>query len=269
MAGFQSYKRYGHRCVSGWLESEVLTILAVLNSAQRAKKTTGAVAEIGVHHGKLLIGLHLLQGNNEKSVAIDVFGSQELNIDKSGRGNLAAFHRNVKRWSPSGDIVIYQGDSTRLQPEELRKLAGADIRLFSVDGGHTASIVYSDMKLAEATLSADGIVVADDVFNELWPGVSIGTFRYLEQGGELLPFAVGFNKVFFAKDEYVEDYRNALKTAFRNRILTSARIAEFGKHEVVIIARVPRRPERLAGRIGVIRAIRRLYQERRENRTGH
>lgn len=62
-------------------------------------------------------------------------------------------------------VVLHRGDSTALDSEKLRELAGADIRLFSVDGGHTEAIDFSDMRLAEQTLTDGGIVIADDVFN--------------------------------------------------------------------------------------------------------
>jgi hypothetical protein len=262
MKDFESYRRYGHKFVSGWLKPEVLDIMSVLDAAQRAKSVSGAVAEIGVHHGKLFIGLQLLQDANGRAVAVDVFSNQELNIDNSGKGNLEVFRKNMRRWSSSSNVAIHQGDSTCLQPDELRKLAGADIRLFSVDGGHTDSIVFNDMKLAEATLAEGGIVIADDIFNQEWPGVSVGTFRYLDEGGVLLPFAVGFNKVFFARAEFVQCYRDALQQAFSNRFLTSVRTADFGKNEVAIIARVPRTPARLAGRIGVVKAAYHHLQNR-------
>lgn len=46
-------------------------VLGVLDVAQRAQQISGAVAEIGVHHGKLFIGLRLLQHSGESSVAVD------------------------------------------------------------------------------------------------------------------------------------------------------------------------------------------------------
>src|SRR5207248_4119700 len=163
---FNRYRAIGQRLVTGFLEPEILLVLDVLNAAQQAKQVSGAVAEIGVHHGKLFIGLRLLQRPGDKSVAIDIFGDQELNVDGSGHGDYEKFANNVKLWSSMADVAVHQGDSTKLEPAKLRELAGGDVRFFSVDGGHTDEIVYSDMKLAEATLADGGIVIADDVFNE-------------------------------------------------------------------------------------------------------
>jgi hypothetical protein len=233
---------FGRRLVGGWLEPRVLSILEVLDSAQRAKSISGAVAEIGVHHGKLFIGLNLLQREDEYSVAIDVFGSQELNIDGSGKGDLAVFRRNVQRWSSLSRVVIHEGDSTQLQASELRKLARADIRLFSIDGGHTESTVFSDMNLAEATLASGGVVLADDIFHEEWPEVVAGTFRYLNQGGQLVPFAIGFNKVFFSLPQHAEYYRSALREHFEVGHLVYVKMANFAGHEVLIIIPLSRQP---------------------------
>jgi hypothetical protein len=258
---FGIYRWTGHRVVAGWLAPEVLDILGVLDSFQRSASVSGAVAEIGVHHGRLFIGLNLLQRDDEPSVAIDVFGDQDLNVDESGKGDLAMFRKNVQRWSSPENVVVHQGDSTQLQAGELRKLAQGGIRLFSVDGGHTDPIVFSDMNLAEATLAAGGIVIADDVFNQDWPGVSTGTLRYMESGGELVPFAIGFNKVCFSTQEYSQMYRDILRREFASRYLVLTKSSEFAGHEVLIISRVPRRPREIARQSKIARGAYRRVQE--------
>jgi hypothetical protein len=156
--------------------------------------------------------------------------------------------------------VIHQGDSTQLQAAELRGLAQSEVRLFSVDGGHTDPIVFSDMKLAEDTLTPGGIVIADDVFNQYWPGVATGTLRYMEQGGQLVPFAIGFNKVFFAAPKYAAEYRAIIERDLGNRYLIFLKTSEFASHEVVVISRVPRRPREILSRNEKVKSLyNRLY----------
>jgi methyltransferase family protein len=232
---FNRYRAIGQRFVTGFLQPEILVVLDVLDAAQRTKHVSGAVAEIGVHHGKLFIGLRLLQGAGQKSVAIDIFGDQELNVDGSGHGDYEKFENNVKLWSSMADVVVQQGDSTKLEPAKLRELAGGDIRLFSVDGGHTDEIVFSDMKLAEATLADGGIVIADDVFNEHWPGVATGTLRYLSDGAKLVPFLIGFNKVFFTQAEHSEFYRGEVESALGGKLRLATHPSEFAGHEVQLV----------------------------------
>jgi hypothetical protein len=252
---FERYRTVGHRFVTGFLEPEVLLALGVLDSVQRAERVAGAVAEIGVHHGKLFLGLHLLQRPGESSVAIDIFGDQELNIDSSGKGDLAKFLANVELWASRDGLGLHQGDSTKLASSTLRELAGSGIRFFSVDGGHTEEIVLSDLRLAEASLSQGGVVIADDVFNQHWPGVSVGALRYLEEGGKLAPFAIGFNKVFLSQPEYCQRYRAALVSDFDSRVRVATAFSVFAGHEVCLL--LPQRPVDLLRKSATARA---LYQ---------
>jgi hypothetical protein len=261
---FEIYRWAGYRSVAGWLRTGTLTIIKVLNSAQRSKNISGGVAEIGVHHGKLFIGLSLLQREDEHSVAIDLFGDQELNIDKSGLGDLEHFRQNLERWSSLDRVAIHQGDSTRLTPAEVCALAESNIRLFSVDGGHTDEIVFSDMKLAEGALCSGGIVIADDVFNEWWPGVASGTLRYMREAGSLQPFAVGFNKVFFSSQEYTDFYRTTLARYLYNRYPLVAKTAEMSSHEVLVVGRDTPRPRALMRRSNTART---LYHRIRPDRV--
>lgn len=233
---FNRYRAIGQRFVTGFMEPEILSVLDMLNAAQRTKQVSGAIAEIGVHHGKLFIGLRLLQPPGARSVAVDFFDDQTLNVDGSGRGDYEKFQNNVKLWASMDDVAVHQGDSTKLEPATLRELTGGDIRLFSVDGGHTDEIVYSDMKLAEATLADGGIVIADDVFNEYWPGVATGTLRYLGDGAKLVPFLIGFNKVFFTQAEYSEFYRGEVETALAGKLRLTTSESQFAGHEVGLVA---------------------------------
>lgn len=239
---FERYRQVGYRFVTGFLEPGNLPVLEALDAAQRARQVTGAVAEIGVHHGRLFIALHLLQRGSgaarEHSVAIDLFGDQELNIDKSGNGNLDKFTDNVALWSTTDGLVLHQGDSTKLTAEVLREKAGGPIRFFSVDGGHTEEIVHSDMRLAEATLADGGIVIADDVFNQQWPGVAVGTLKYLDDGAKLVPFGIGFNKTLFTQPAYAEYYRTELESAFAGSLRIQTDSTVFAGAPVIYLAPV-------------------------------
>ena len=235
---FERYRKVGYRFVTGFLEPGNLPVLEVLDRAQQSRRVSGAVAEIGVHHGRLFIALHLLQRGSGKSVAIDLFGDQELNIDNSGRGDMEKFTDNVALWASMDGVVLHQDDSTQLTPEALTEKAGGPIRFFSVDGGHTAEIVYSDMRLAEATVADGGIVIADDVFNQQWPGVAVGTLRYLHDDAKLVPFAVGFNKVLFTQPAYADDYREALRSAFSTGLRLQTEETVFDGHPVQYVAPV-------------------------------
>lgn len=230
------YKHVGHLRVHGYTETPTFTTLEVLDRCQRDMGLTGSVTEIGVHHGQLLIGMALLQRPDEGIVAVDLFDQQELNLDQSGKGDLAAFSRHVAHWLDR-PVTVVQGDSTALNPGDVPEMAGS--RLFSVDGGHTARIVDSDMRLAARSLCDGGVVIADDVFNPQWPDVCVGTLTFMADA-DLVPFGIGFNKTLFTQTRHAETYRQALRSRFDGyRFATLDKC--FAGHDVVSLVKVPPR----------------------------
>src|SRR4051794_40300813 len=250
---FSAYRLFGHRRVAGYTESPAISLLHAVNAAQRKAGIDGPIAEIGVHHGQLFIAMKLLQRAGEAAIAIDLFSDQAGNIDKSGEGNLDRFLQNIDRWSTRDGLVIHAGDSTKINPGDIPELK--EVRLFSVDGGHTEEVVESDMRLAEETLAEGGVVIADDVFNQQWPGVAVGTVHYLEQGGALVPFYIGFNKVLFAHRSHADHYRRAIDDAYGRRTMTAVYASVFAGHDVGVLVPVPKRPADMARRSQTARAV--------------
>ena len=74
----------------------------------------------------------------------------------------------------------------------------------------TSEIVQHDMRTVQVSLVNGGVVIADDVFNESWPGVVEGTHRYLDEPSSLVPFAIGFNKVLLTQREFADEYRRVI-----------------------------------------------------------
>src|ERR1700754_2256087 len=192
--------------IEGWLRTEAALTIAALNDRQHELGVRGSIAEIGVHHGKLFILLYLLSRSPEKAVAIDLFEEQHLNVDLSGRGDLAKFRHHLDRYADDTRLVLHQGNSMDLTAASLMQLASGSLRFISVDGGHTADITAHDLAVAEASLCEDGIIVLDDAFNERWPGVSDGVHRYFSKPSGLVPFAIGANKTYFCRPSCREVY---------------------------------------------------------------
>jgi hypothetical protein len=153
-----AYLKHGHHLVKGWLQPGAAHAIVLLSQQQRSANLSGGAAEIGVHHGKLLILLYLLGAKAEPAVAIDLFSHQHLNVDRSGAGNLDRFKRNLRRHADLDRLVIHEGDSTLLTAEHLLSLGRGPFRLFSIDGGHTAEITAHDLSTAEGALAEGGIV---------------------------------------------------------------------------------------------------------------
>lgn len=184
-----TYLVAGQFRVEGWLDPYSADFVRAIADIQRGADLGGAVGEIGVHHGKLFLVLMLTRAPGEAAFAIDVFEDQKQNLDGSGMGDRAAFERNLRHWGKGADdIRVIPASSLSLQPDDILRPCGR-VRLASIDGGHTAECVRNDLRLIEATLTDDGVIVLDDYFNPEWPGVSTGVAEYLLCGeGALRPF---------------------------------------------------------------------------------
>ncbi|HEX7236241.1 MAG TPA: class I SAM-dependent methyltransferase [Gammaproteobacteria bacterium] len=200
MSTASSYVRRDMRSVDGWLHPTSAAAIAELGVG-------GNAAEIGVHHGKLLILLSLLC---DHAYAIDVFDSSR-NSDRSGDGDREIFEANMRRYG--GAYTTIQTDSALLEPERL-----PPIRIFSVDGSHTAAMTEHDLRLAARVLVRGGVVILDDYFNEQWPDVSVGANRVIADG-TLVPFAITPGKVLLTNGdpgEWLERFaRNPAFHSFR------------------------------------------------------
>ena len=211
--------------IAGWNGTGALRLVHEIGRHQIATGVRGDVAEIGVHHGQLLIFLMMMLRNEEQAVAIDLFEEQHLNIDASGKGDRETMTGNVERYVPklASRLTVIAGDSTRLKPGELRGPRRSQVRLFSVDGGHTRDVVINDLFLAADALHDAGVVVLDDVFNAYFPGVGEGLSAYVNGGADvsrfksyanlerrLIPFAIGCNKVLLAFEPHHRKYAQML-----------------------------------------------------------
>lgn len=163
-----------------------------------------SVMEIGVHHGQFFIGLN--QFATERSYAIDVFDSQELNIDNSGKGNYQRFVHNLQNYDPrhkGSNVAVISGDS--LDHETFSNiLHRCDV--ISVDGGHTPFHVVQDLKTAANLIKPTGVVVVDDYFNHWWPTVTEGIVKYLQTTSVLVPFCTSQNKMWMCSVSYRDRY---------------------------------------------------------------
>ncbi len=103
-------------------------------------------------------------------------------------------------------------NSLKLEPDHVVDLAEGRVRLFSVDGGHTAMTTMNDLWIADRCLTRGGIVVLDDTFSSVWPAVGEGMHSYLRHRScELIPFGVVDNKTYFTNTtQAAELYRAVL-----------------------------------------------------------
>ena len=256
------YVNGGYKKVDGFFSHMALKALVKMSEAQTQRGIGGAVCEIGVHHGRSFILLYMLTTGKEISVAYDLFEMQEENVDKSGEGDKEKFIYNLKKNNCDlSRIKIFSQNSMNLSAEKILEDAGSKVKLFSIDGGHTAEIVYNDLSVAAASLCSGGVIVIDDVFDEGWPGVSEGTCKFLAANKQLLPFAVFDDKAAFTNTEEMHDiYFNKLKQLTPEFLMKESEY--FGK-KVIVLYESPHK--------GLVNQLRRtqLWQSIKNNPHGN
>lgn len=205
-----------YRQIEGWLQPPVFWVLDQIVAFQRENDLAAGAAEIGVHHGRFFLALESVTPPSERCAAFDVFGQQELNVDRSGSGDQAIFESNVKKYASTAERVeVHAVDSMTADARKLVAEREGSIALLSVDGGHTRTHVRNDMRLAELALSAGGVVFLDDYFNPDWPGVTDGLFEYLRSGGVLVPVVSAGGKIVLSRLSFAQRLQAHLVTAAR------------------------------------------------------
>jgi hypothetical protein len=192
------YVANGFQKVEGWVDTRLIPILKSLNELQTELAVQGGALEIGVHHGRFFIILNgMVEPDEGQSFAIDLFEDQLLNIDRSGHGNSGKFAENLKLYDRHGgtNVVLIQGDSTRLRHRDLSQFKVNPPKVISVDGGHTVEHTLSDLMFAEAIIHDKGAIILDDILNVYWVGVFEGAVNYLQSKPAMWPVFIGFNKL--------------------------------------------------------------------------
>jgi hypothetical protein len=206
----------GARKVDGWLWRVDAEIILATMQYQTENGLSGGVAEIGLHHGRLFTALCIGLSDGEKAYGIDVFDAQHLNLDRSGKGRRAIVEKNLAKNGVDLAAVILDGRSSQdVTADDIQSWVGA-VKFFSVDGGHWRDIVFSDLCLAQNTITPHGVIALDDFHHPAWPEVSLAYADWQHRASDLSPFAIGPNKIYLCRTEYHEPYKHALQS---NRFL--------------------------------------------------
>lgn len=243
LAAAYRYLYYSDR-IDGWMYQTTALAIMELLWVQEAAGLAGNIAEIGVHHGCSALALVAAARPNETLIAIDLFDRQELNVDDSGKGSLAAFQEHLRTLFPEAQVRTIAKSSTEIRGAEGEHGLAA-LRFFSIDGGHTRTLTLNDLEIADASLAPHGIAVVDDVFNASWPGVISGLFTFLARHPGLVPFAIFPNKLFLCRPSFSAFYRNACRDVFAYAL--GRKEMELHDHHVDVYAdRWPHLTRRLA-----------------------
>ena len=206
--------------IEGWLSpTTALAMIETLWMQERAG-IAGDIAEIGVFRGKSFLALAAGARAGERLIAIDLFDAgdpaaerPEQDVTPDGTGNRAAFLANLARFFPAARPEVIEGSSVALCGREAT--AGlAELRLISVDGGHTRALTLNDLRIADAALGERGVCWLDDVLNPHWTGVVSGLFAFLDTMPGLVPVALFPNKLALCRPAAAGFYRDGWRALF-------------------------------------------------------
>jgi len=213
MSNLEEYAAGGYLEVEGWgVDKELIELIRTLDQFQKAENISGALWEIGVHHGRTLILLGLLSRQNEIVIGIDLFeNGQDQNLDLSGCGSYDALMKNILAFSPDVTYEIYSSNSFFLKNGVLQKMQNA--RLVHIDGGHYFEVVLNDMMIAQSSIGLGGIIIIDDYLHSGFPEVQEAVQRYfwISSTIKAIPFAIGKNKLFMIDISFHQKILNYLK----------------------------------------------------------
>jgi SAM-dependent methyltransferase len=194
--------------IEGWFFPIDALLFGLLDAAQKRNGVAGNLFEIGVHHGKSAVLLARMLAPGELLGVCDVFGRQDLNDDHSGEGSRELFEQNISRFAARAAVQIFSNRSDELHVEDTSDRC----RFMHIDGGHTPRDVVNDLEVAARALLPDGVVALDDAFNNNWPGVSEGLYRYAAANpASLVPLIIGGNKAYFVRPAAAARYEPLLR----------------------------------------------------------
>jgi len=233
------YLEDGYLAVRGMSSPFAARIIVALLARQTASGLRGHVAEIGVFEGRLLIAMALALAEGERALAIDHFAWPDPGVRGRFEANRAA--HGVQ----AGRVVVRRGDSRLLTPRRLTAALGGPVRLFHVDGEHTAEHLAGDLRLAAAVAAPEGVVALDDMLHPGYPTLALTVHAFLDANPHWRVLAivdrqdiVGAAKYLLCRGPAVEGYAAWLRAAFAAQVWPLG--ADFGAYRALVLTPEPK-----------------------------
>jgi len=198
--------------IEGWWSIEDRDFCLSIMRMQRQRRSAGAALELGVHHGRFIA---LLCSRYESVVGIDAW------LDEFGADLDPESVRYVERRVEEA-CLAFCGRAPRLVRSKTKAIPAEMLDRYSfihIDAGHEAEDVLADLVLASRHLAPEGVIVLDDAFASLTPGVCEAVFTFNWSAAGLSPFAVGPNKLYACRTVDADTYRDSLCGAKRRQLL--------------------------------------------------
>ena len=227
------YLRRDIYSVNGYLKSLDAKLIAEIATCQTSEGISAALAEIGVHHGKLFFILALSRQLGEGALAIDLFEDDDLNKAARFSGRSRAFIKHAERLKIKiSSNEIFKGDSLTLEQSNIVSRVG-NVRIFSVDGGHLYHHLAHDLPLAASVLDARGIIIVDDFCNAQWPDVTAATFDFLtNRKDDFTPVIITNNKLYVAHHNMAPFYKKIAQDFSKKHKSVRSEVVEVKKEKL-------------------------------------
>lgn len=242
-SSFAQYVEHQMSGIEGWTGSTAsVLMLEPIAEVQSQWCDSGGALEIGVHHARYLIALHLLCGPGSRSLGLDLFAEQSKNVDRSGSGDLQIARSAIDRFAREPDLVeLRSGDSLALSDAEIAAIRdefGA-FRLISVDGGHTPEHIVADLRTADRLADPAALVLVDDFFHPGFPGVTEGYYELARTRSiPWVPLFLHRKKLVLCHVSLRPSYWAALTRDIRNEIdrYAKPKVVRIGAHDALFYA---------------------------------
>ena len=143
-----------------------------------------------MYHGKSAVLLGIVPRGRVDLQSFDADGKGAVGMKEAFLQNLRVIHGAT----PSLRVVAASSASLT-----ARDVPG-EFTFCHIDGDHSQRGMYVDFDFCYQVLRPGGIIAVDDYFNQMFPGVAEGGFRWgLHHPGALVPVAIGYNKIIFHK----------------------------------------------------------------------
>lgn len=202
----QSYSEAFTR-IPGWFSLDAYMMMCLYH---QLALPPGDVLEIGVFQGLSAIGVAALRGPNRRFFAIDSFRAAILNYEPSEIRE--RFLKHMREFHNALDFMtLLEVRSNTLAPETFP----TRFSLCHLDGDHTVEGVLHDLELSFAVLEDGGLLVMDDYYNPMFPGVSEALNRYqLAHPYHFRPLAYGIGKLILQKGPIAAEVNSLVREHF-------------------------------------------------------
>ena len=181
------------------LQHPSVYIIQTLLQFQQSANIQGDILEIGAFQGATAALLATGLGANNRICLIDPYANQEQ-----------VCHTVTEFSGISKDQIEYlKGDSILVgkRPWRFFEPLNLHLRLIHIDGEHSYNAVYSDLSLAEAYCSNQGLIILDDIFNINSACCTQAMFDYVKTHPNLHIVAIGCGKAYLCESRLVSRYR--------------------------------------------------------------